>query len=91
MSNKINILCSQTLSTTRKGECDSADLKEKVLLKEYKKKHYTPLELIVILKDILEVYIHQERPLFGGSLSIEHLIEECEGWTEDETIFEAVE
>ena len=58
----------------------------------YSEEHYTPLQLIQMyknkLKEQLESWEGME-DLFAGKKQIrmiEHLIEECEGWTNDETV-----
>lgn len=50
--------------------------------------HYTPIQLIELLKDYIEKDL-----IYGDSKyskqHLEHLLKECDGWTEDETeIFE---
>ena len=50
----------------------------------YKEEHYTPLQLIELLKDYIEKDL-----IYGDSKyskqHLEHLLKECDGWIEDET------
>lgn len=54
-------------------------------------KHYTPIQLIALYKEALKAQLESwegmEKTPAGKyqTRRIEHLIEECEGWTEDET------
>ena len=78
---------------TAVGWHDSDDTSDTNWDKEYKNDHYTPLELINkfkeylmkqwdILKDAEEANDARTKQ---KKREIKHLIEECEGWTEDET------
>ena len=78
---------------TAVGWHDSDDTSDTNWDKEYKNGHYTPLELINkfkeylvkqwdILKDAEEANDARTKQ---KKREIKHLIEECEGWTEDET------
>ena len=62
--------------------------------KEYRENsHYTPLELIAKFKDYLEKELDvlkdaeetNDAEVRRKKRDIKHLIEECEGWTDDET------
>ena len=78
---------------TAVGWHDPDDTSDTNWAKEYKNGHYTPLELINkfkeylmkqwdILKDAEEANDARTKQ---KKREIKHLIEECEGWTEDET------
>lgn len=47
-----------------------------------KNDHYTPLELIERLKNLIEAELPSDNKY------IKHLLEECEGWLEEETYIE---
>lgn len=49
-------------------------------------RHETPMRLIEILKEMLLMYKKQGL-VFGSPEYTEHLIEECNNWTDDETEF----
>lgn len=84
-----DVLCSQTLSRSYKVVSDSEDVSEVSWFNEYKDNGFhTPLELIDILKIILKTYLRQDHPLYGDSQLTQKIIEECEGWEEDETVIE---
>lgn len=49
-------------------------------------RHETPMKLIEILKEVLLMY--KEHGLcFGSPAYTDHLIEECDNWTDDETTY----
>ena len=47
--------------------------------------HYTPLQLIELFRKHLEVELNNSNIPQNRVNTYKHLIEECEGWTEDET------
>ena len=49
-------------------------------------RHETPMKLIEILKEMLIMY-KEHGLIFGSPAYTEHLIEECDNWTDDETEF----
>lgn len=63
--------------------------------KAYREEHYTPIQLIKLFKERCELELKsldnsdtfELTPSFykKKKLELKHLIEECEGWTEDET------
>ena len=67
------------------------DLNETEWSKIYSEEHYTPLQLIQMYKEKLKEQLESwegMEDLFVGKKQIqriEHLIEECEGWNDDET------
>ena len=67
------------------------DLNETEWSKIYSEEHYTPLQLIQMYKEKLKEQLESwegMEDLFVGKKQIqriEYLIEECEGWTDDET------
>lgn len=67
------------------------DLNETEWSKIYSEEHYTPLQLIQMYKEKLKEQLESwegMEDLFVGKKQIqriEHLIEECEGWIDDET------
>lgn len=46
--------------------------------------HYTPIQLIALLKDYIEKDLMYGDSKYPES-HLKHLLQECEGWTEDET------
>ena len=68
------------------------DLNETEWSKIYSEEHYTPLQLIQMYKEKLKEQLESwegMEDLFVGKKQIqriEHLIEECECWTDDETV-----
>ena len=96
-----NVTCSQSLSKTVKVYTDNyiprKDGKELIIdtgsvnwADEYHNNdYYTPIQLITLYKETLkkqlESYEGFEDTMRGTIRRIEHLIEECENWTEDET------
>lgn len=67
------------------------DLNETEWSEIYSEEHYTPLQLIQMYKEKLKEQLESwegMEDLFVGKKQIqriEHLIEECKGWTDDET------
>lgn len=53
--------------------------------KAYKNEHLTPLQLIGEFKDFLTKHLPDPIIDIKGFRRFKHLIDECEGWTEDET------
>ena len=63
--------------------------------KAYREEHYTPIQLIKLFKERCELELKsldnsdtfELTPSFykKKKMELKHLIEECEGWTEDET------
>ena len=51
----------------------------------YKNEHLTPLQLIGEFKDFLTKHLPDPIIDIKGFRRFKHLIDECEGWTEDET------
>jgi hypothetical protein len=49
--------------------------------------HYTPLQLIELFRKHLEVELNKSNIPQNRVNKYKHLIEECKGWTEDETEF----
>lgn len=62
-----------------------ADTSDTEWLKEYHNdRHYTPLELIRLFQNFLELHIQRFSKVVDVA-RYKHLIEECSGWTDDET------
>ena len=78
-----------TICTDRYNVNDIKDTKWSDI---YAEEHYTPLQLIQMYKEKLKEQLESwegMEDLFAGRMQIrriEHLIEECEGWTDDETV-----
>lgn len=81
--------------------CSCVNTEDTNWSEEYAKQHYTPLKLIKIFKEYLKIKLKEHMELDESRLNanvfawdrtktrLEHLIQECEGWTEDEIeIFE---
>lgn len=79
------------------GYHDPDDTSDTNWAEAYKGEHYTPLQLIGEYKKVLEQElnrledygksIHSKKPSWWiyRKRTLEHLIEECEGWIDDET------
>ena len=92
-----DVCVSQTLSKNTKVLTDDYDLEpteegctdittSNTNWKEaYKNEHFTPLQLIGEFKDFLTKHLPDPIIDVKGFRRFKHLIDECEGWTEDET------
>lgn len=91
-------LCCQTLSKSStvftsdytplyEDECGDYDTSNVNWESEYHDNdHYTPIQLIALFRQCLEENL-KNGIVFKTPGVTEHLIEECKGWTEDETVY----
>lgn len=96
---EFDVIISQTLSkeTTvlskdyieefdEEGGYYSDDTSEINWSKEYNEQHYTPLELINVLKEFCQDILNKGD--IQKDYNLGSLIKECEGWSEDEIVIE---
>ena len=67
------------------GVYESTDTSDTDWKEAYKNEHLTPLQLIGKFKDFLTKYLPDPIIDVKEFRRFKHLINECEGWTEDET------
>ena len=67
------------------GYHDYSDTSDTDWWEAYKNEHLTPLQLIEEFKDFLTKHLPDPIIDVKGFRRFKHLIDECEGWTEDET------